>query len=378
MSEAAFAVLLTALLAWAAHAVPRGVSSGPDLAAIDAHVEATMRADRVPGAALVIVNPERVVHLRGFGQDGRGGAVTPQTSFLLGSMSKSFTALAVMQLVEQGRVDLKAPVRRYLPWFRVADPEASEAITVAQALAHTTGIPTRAPRAGEPATLEDQVRALSRVHLSHPPGTRYEYASPNYLILGAIVERVSGQTYGDFLRRNVFTPLNMNRSFTSQDAAWRSGMSSGHRYWLGFPAPVLLPYEADRLPTAAIISSAGDLGHYLIAQLSGGRYAERRVLSAAGVAQMHRGTVAAPGENFRYAMGWREGPVRGVPAIHHGGILPHFRGKMVLLRETGWGVAVLTNVSSVLPLVPTSHRMADDIAASLVGVPLPGPSRLFQ
>ena len=103
---------------------------GPDLAAIDRYVRSEMDAQRIPGLALGIVHGDRIVHVQGFGQADRSGRdVTPQTPFLIGSVTKSFTALAIMQLSEAGRVQLDAPVQRYLPWWRVADPDASTQIT---------------------------------------------------------------------------------------------------------------------------------------------------------------------------------------------------------------------------------------------------------
>lgn len=343
-----------------------------DFAAIDAYVQAEMRADRVPGLALAIVRGDQVIHMRGFGDDGAGRAVTPQTAFILGSMSKSFTALAVMQLVEQGKVALDLPVQHYLPWFRIADPIASSRITVRHLLNHASGIPSKAPHAtGKPLTIQAHVRALATVSLSHTPGTVHEYASPNYLVLGAIIEQVAGQPYADYVQRHIFTPLNMQHSFTSQTAAMQSTMARGHRYWFGVPRPAVLAYEADRMPTAALVSSAEDLAHFLLAQLNGGRYNGHAVLSSAGVAEMQRPAIQS--EGFGYAMGWRASEMHGVAAVHHGGVVPHFRGKMVLLPHEQWGVVVLTNVSSMLQLpgLMTSHRIADNIAGALVRTPLP-------
>ena len=96
----------------------------------------------IPGASLAIIEGDRIVHMRGFGQARPGGETpTPQTPFFIGSLTKSITALAVMQLVEAGKVELDAPVQRYLPWFRVADPEASAQMTVRHLLNQTSGLP---------------------------------------------------------------------------------------------------------------------------------------------------------------------------------------------------------------------------------------------
>ena len=115
-----------------------------DFAAIDAYVTEQMNNLGIPGMALGIVQDGQIVHLQGFGvADSSGRAVTPQTPFFIGSVTKSFTALAVMQLVEAGKIDLDAPVQTYLPWFELADKEASAKITVRNLLNHTSGISTK-------------------------------------------------------------------------------------------------------------------------------------------------------------------------------------------------------------------------------------------
>ena len=106
-----------------------------DTIAVDRYVAARMSATAMPGLALAVVKGDDVVYLKGYGRaDPSGRPVTPQTPFVIGSITKPFTALGIMQLVEAGKVDLDAPVQRYLPWFRVADPSASQLITVRQLL----------------------------------------------------------------------------------------------------------------------------------------------------------------------------------------------------------------------------------------------------
>ncbi|QJR36571.1 serine hydrolase domain-containing protein [Gemmatimonas groenlandica] len=372
MTRYPVAVLVSALML-SNH--PLDAQSTPDFAAIDSFVTQVMRADRLPGASVAIVHDGHVVHVRGFGTDGYGRPVSPNTIFTLGSMSKAFTALAIMQLVDSGRVELDAPVQRYLPWFRVADSTASGQITVRHLLLHTSGIPTRATRAsGESRSLTDHVRALARTSLARAPGVAHEYASPNYLVLSAVIEAVTGETYAHYVERRIFEALQMSHSHTDRTRAIAQGMAQGHVYVLGYPRETTLPFEHDRLPTAALISSAQDMAQFLIAQLEEGVYDGTRVVSAASVAAMHTG--GAPSEGFSYAFGWRDGQIGGVRAVHHGGITPNFRGKMVMLPDSKWGVVVLTNASTGLPipLAPTSHRLADDIAAYLVGTPLPPPT----
>ncbi len=355
-------------------------TAAPDLRAeipaIERYIAQQMQRNRIPGVAVAIVSNDSVIYARGFGTDGFGASLTERTGFVLGSMSKSVTALAVMQLAERNLVQLDAPVQQYLPWFRVADASSSARITVRQLLQHTSGIPTNAARAtGASRSLNDQVRALADVALNNAPGAVHEYASPNYLVLGAIVEAVSQRSYASYVQASIFAPLGMRDSHVDQRIALErehpGRLSSGHVYVFGFPVARTLPHEGDRLPTAALISSAADMGRFLVAQL---RTDSSGLLSAAGFAQMHTG--GSPSDGFSYAFGWRDGTIAGERAVHHGGVVPHFRGKMVMLPNRSLGVVVLTNVSSAIPwpIAPTSHVMADEIAAALIGVTPPVPS----
>src|SRR5512147_1535366 len=131
-----------------------------DLQAIDSFLQAQVKANRIPGMAVAIVQGDQILFAKGYGEAASGRPVTPQTQFYIGSVSKGFTALAIMQLVEQGKLELDAPVQKYLPWFKVADPEASRQITIRHLLNHTSGLGER----GDPhvdaytTSIEDEVR----------------------------------------------------------------------------------------------------------------------------------------------------------------------------------------------------------------------------
>ena len=116
---------------------------GTSYSVVDAYIEEQMQRLHIPGASLAIIEGDKVMHQRGFGKARPDGETpTPQTPFFIGSLTKSITALAVMQLVEAGKVELDAPVQRYLPWFRVANPEASAQMTVRHLLNQTSGMPS--------------------------------------------------------------------------------------------------------------------------------------------------------------------------------------------------------------------------------------------
>jgi CubicO group peptidase (beta-lactamase class C family) len=188
-----------------------GAGADPKYAEIERFVQDEMGAQRVPGLALGIVDGDRIAYMRGFGTAGDSGRVTPQTPFIIGSVSKSVTALAVMQLVEAGKIELAAPVQRYLPWFRVADEEASAEITVRNLLNQTSGLSTKTGRSfqGDGDTsdtaLEQAVRDLKDVSLTEPVGSKHQYSTINYSVLGLVVQAVSGQSYERYVQTHIST-----------------------------------------------------------------------------------------------------------------------------------------------------------------------------
>jgi len=308
-----------------------------------------MRKNRIPGLALGIVHQDEVVYVKGYGQaDPTGRSVTPETPFILASVSKSFTAMAVMQLVDAGQVQLDAPVQTYIPWFTVADEGAAVQITVRHLLYQTSGLPTIAGRQqpDPDQTLEDSVRALADVSLTASPGERFQYSNANYNTLGLIVEQVTGQRFGQYVEAQIYAPLGMKHSHVSRAEAQLDGLAEGHRTWFTFPVPEIMPYVAADLPSGFLISSAEDMAHYLAAQLNGGQYNGMQVLSAESVAQMHTPPTGLA-EPSAYAMGWSEDVVTDEEIVGHSGSLPNYLTQMLLLPDEGWGIVLLANAGSV-------------------------------
>jgi CubicO group peptidase (beta-lactamase class C family) len=165
-------LLLPPLASAQAQAAP-----GPDLQAVDAYLQALVKANRISGLAVAVVQGDQIIFLRGYGQAGPGRPMTPQTQLYIGSVTKSFTALAVMQLVEQGKLELDAPVQRYLPWFQVADAAASAKITVRHLLNQTSALSELGDPNPNPfvPTLADEARTLRNVRPTAPVGTKFQY-----------------------------------------------------------------------------------------------------------------------------------------------------------------------------------------------------------
>ncbi len=368
-----------------------GATTNTDYKAIDDYISTRMRSARIPGLAVVIVKGDQIVYSRGYGQaDPSGRVVTVQTPFIIGSVSKSITALAVLQLVEAGKVELDAPVQHYLPWFQLADPGDSAQITVKQLLEQTSGIPQpfSPPVDGdEHETLMRSVRSLANLDPVAPPGRSFYYSNGNYNTLGLIVESVSGQSYSEYVKEHIFMPLDMRNSFLSQNEASQHGLAAGYRWWFGFPAPVTLPYASNDLPAGYIISSAEDMAHYLIAQMNGGRYGENSVLSAQGIALTH--VVPAPNT---YGLGWESTTVHGRTWINHDGGVPNYEASIFFDPQERTGVFMAANVCSALDAFsspPGSSRldgstvraMTESVLSLTMNQPLPdqgpGKERLY-
>ncbi len=334
-----------------------GRASAPKFAAIEHFVQDEMAAQRIPGLALGIVENDRITYLRGFGKaDDSGRPVTPKTPFIIGSLAKSFTALAIMQLVEAGKIELDAPVQRYLPWFRVADEAASTEITVRHLLNQTSGLSTKTGRTFQgngdigDAALEKTVRKLRSVELTAPVGETHQYSTVNYSVLGLIVQTVVGRSYESYVQTEILDPLEMRGSFTSAAAAEHHGLATGYRYWFGRPRAADLPYNRGLVPAGYLISDAEDMSHYLIAQLNRGRYASASVLSPEGVSELHRPAVQTPEAGTSYGMGWFVGPINGIPAVHHQGETFNFHANAVLVPGSRTGVIVLINAENSIDL----------------------------
>ncbi|WP_195763497.1 serine hydrolase domain-containing protein [Duganella guangzhouensis] len=316
---------------------------------MDKYVQSELERAHMPGGALVVVDRTGIVHLQGFGVSGPSGARPgPDTMFQIGSNAKSLTALAIMQQVEAGKLQLDAPLQRYLPWFRVADASASAQITLRHLLNQTSGLPHSEGEQDFAATddgdgvLERLVRQLADVKLASPPGQRWAYSNINFVVLGCVLEAVSGERYADYLQRHVFTPLGMGHSVASERFPPGAEVATGHRYWFGRPvAADGLPFPPVLAPAGYVYSSARDMGGYLRAHL--GRSA---VLGVAGLDELHR-KGANTGQRYGYAMGWATDSELPAVLTHEGGT-PGYTSAMGINVEQGWGYALLLNGSDIM------------------------------
>jgi CubicO group peptidase (beta-lactamase class C family) len=305
--------------------------------AIDAYVRAEMAASALPGLSYAIVREGEVAHLAAFGTAvSSGRRMTVDTPMVIGSVGKSMTALAIRQLVEAGQIDDAAPVKRYLPWFTLATPDAAAAITIRNLLDHTSGLSKadgQRPETYRPGrTPEEVVRGLASASINRPVGT-FEYSNLNYIALGVVVEAVSGQSYGEYLQQHVFAPLGMSHSYAAQEPARRDGLARGHRYLFGLPVAWDVPYPTAQVPAGYQISTAADMARYVAALGNHGRYGGTDV-------------VGATDGDRDYGIDWA--PVAGIPSGyapgHSGATLTENAG-LIYMPRAHLGVVVLTNAN---------------------------------
>ncbi len=267
----------------------------------------------------------------------------------LGSVSKPFTAVAVLQLVEAGQVELDAPIARYLPWVRFGDDAAAGRITVRQLLSHTSGLSTfdgnrtQSDLSRDPAALRRRVQGLARV-TPGPAGADWRYSNANYQLLGALIEEVPGLRYPDYVRQKILQPLGMTRSFVL-DPPPGVEPATGHRRWFGLLRPVQgqgLGYGS--MPQGGVHASAEDMGRFLQDFLA----EDSRILGRDLRAQMLAPQAAAPGQG----LGWAVGAPSRPRLAWHGGDSPGFAAFAAFDPETGVGLAVMTNLGQNLVLAP--------------------------
>lgn len=299
---------------------------------------ASIEGPDLPGFAYAIVENGVVAELGGGGVKrlGQDDPIGPDTAFLVGSISKSFTALAVMQLVEAGKVDLEASVDTYLPSLEGTD---TGGIPVIRLLNHTSGFSTAQGNTSQTDLSEDKnalarrVAALADIRPEAEPGDRFEYSNANYQLLGRVIEEVSGMNYADFVETNIMAPAGMEDSFVHPGP--RSiHLATGHRYWFGFFRPDNGNLTgAGSAPQGGVVSSARDMGRYLTLMMNG----EDDILSAESKAMMMSANdPVAP----NYGFGWN---VEEDGRVWHPGSNPGYDAIATMLPSEGKASVVLIN-----------------------------------
>ncbi|MGW9351781.1 serine hydrolase domain-containing protein [Nocardiopsis flavescens] len=347
-ARAAAAVLAAVLplLSWAGPAAAGADPSvdGLTAAAVDARVRSHLEGAPLPGAAVAVTRGSGVVRAAGYGTDARGEPVTADTPMGLASVSKAFTALAVVSLAREGRLDLDDPVVEHLPEFAVDDPRGAR-ITVRQLLTHTSGMSDRGFREKSgpvPADLEGAVARLADARMVADPGEASHYHNPNYQVAARMVEVLEGEPFDRVLRARVLDPLGMHDTVTVDTAAdvFAAGVARGHVPVLG-AAPALPEPPGYFNGSGGMVSTAHDMARWLVAQGTGGRAADGAPGLPADVLAATHTPLGGDGPAADQALGWtvREGEGE-APLLVHGGIQFTYTAHHAVLPG-GVGIAVM-------------------------------------
>ena len=350
--------LLAAILVASPLAAQRPAALPRPLRGFDAYVVAALRDWDVPGLSVAVVKDDSVVLARGFGVRHMGDTarVTERTLFAIASCTKAFTAAALAMLVDSGKVAWDDPVSKYLTGFQLSDPYVTRELTVRDLLTHRSGLAR-----GDGlwwATPYNRDEILRRVRFLKPSWSfrsRYGYQNIMFLAAGQIVPTVAGQSWDDFVRRRIFSPLGMTATNTSVAQIPAGGdVATPHEHFQGTLRAISWRNVDNVGPAGAINSNAIDMAQWIRLQLGNGVYRGQRLVSEAAVKEMRSSQTVIPLDSITerlrpsthfqaYGLGWALSDYRGRKLVAHGGALDGMRSIVMLVPEERLGIVVLSN-----------------------------------
>jgi len=324
-----------------------------------------------PGAAVIVVRDGKTILRKGYGMANveLGVAIKPEMVFRLGSLTKQFTAVAILMLVEEGRLALDDEISQFLPDFPTQDPP----ITVEHLLTHTAGIknytdlPAWLSLWRQDMTLTQLIDLFKDQPLVFAPGEAWSYSNSGYILLGAIIEQVSGLSYAEFIQQRIFEPLGMKRALYDQTDRLVAGRVAG--YTTGANGVENAPYLSMSQPYAAgsLAASVDDLARWDAALYTD------KLLKTATLQQAFTPYQLSSGESTGYGYGWLIGTYADQPVIEHDGGIHGFSTHAIRLPKAKVFVAILAN--SDTPAISPGD-LAFKIAALTIGKPYVEPTAI--
>ncbi|MGI9077502.1 MAG: serine hydrolase [Gemmatimonadaceae bacterium] len=337
-------------------------------AALERLIEHEMSDKKLPALSIALVDDQEVVWARGFGYANPGDSTpaTAQTVYRVGSVSKLFTDIAVMQLAERGAIDVDAPVTRYIPAFKPRNPFGS-AITLRQLMSHRAGL-VREPPAGHyfddtSPSLMATVRSLNSTALVYAPGSRTKYSNAGIAAVGYALELTQREPFAKYLTRVVLAPMRMRRSSFKANPALSSGLADALMWsYQGrtFPAPA---FELGIAPAGSMYTTVTDLGRFLSVLFAGGLAGTTRILEQKTLEQMWTPQFAQRGESTGFGIGFGISRLEGSRRFGHGGAIYGFATGLQGLPDEKLGVVVVTTLDG-------ANSVTDRIADTALGLML--------
>lgn len=315
---------------------------------IDIYIEEVQNRANIPAISIGIIKDDSLIYKKSYSKDR---TITPDSLFYIGSLTKSFTALTVMQLVEDGKINLDDSIKKYLPWFKIKDENSIDKITIKTLLNQTSGFSTYEGLKNfddwdsSDFALEKTLRALKDVSLVSEPSTTFHYSNLNYQALGLVIEKVTGLSYKQYIQENIFKKLDMKDSYASLENIDKKNIAQGHRLWFGQALKSDFPFSEVLLPAGYIISNIDDMSNYLIAQLNEGRYEKKQIFSSSIIKQMQTPSAPIIKDKFYYGFGWFVHTNKEL-YLSHLGSTPGYTSAMIIYPEEELGIVVLANATS--------------------------------
>jgi len=321
----------------------------PSPAQVDAAVDSGRIAQKIPGVALAVCHDGKLIQAGGYGLANveLNVPVTPETIFQTGSVGKQFTSMAVMMLVEQGKIALDDKITKYLP----ESPSAWKKVTVRELLTHTSGI---ADYGGEEDTMgkgvinfrkdyteEELIQAFSKMPMDFAPGEKWSYSNTGYVLLGIIIHRATGEFYGDYLQERIFKPLGMNSTRIISEADIVPHRSAGYRLVKGelknqqWVSPTL-----NTTADGALYTNVLDLAKWDAALDA------RQFVSAGSYQAMWLPVKLNNGNTYPYGLGWSLSEKDGKHIVSHDGAWQGFTMNITRNLDDRFTVIVMTNLDS--------------------------------
>ncbi|HMF15427.1 MAG TPA: serine hydrolase domain-containing protein, partial [Gemmataceae bacterium] len=345
--------------------------------ALGSFIAAEVEGKRLPALSVALVEDQQIVWARGFGfaDPATSTPATAETVYRVGSVSKLFTDIAVMRLVEQGQLDLDAPVTKYLPDFKPENP-FTKPITLRQMMAHRSGL-VREPPVGnyfDPTnpTLARMVESLNRTKLVYEPETKIKYSNAAIASVGYVLERTQKEPFAKYLQRTLLDPLGMTSSgFEPRPDLTKKLAHAVMWTYQGreFPAPT---FELGMAPAGSMYSTVLDLGRFTSVLFAGGEGPKGRMLKKESLEQMWTPQFKKSDEKTDFGIGFRITEFEGHRRLGHGGAIYGFSTELAALPDDKLGVVVIA--SKDVANAVTSH-VADEALKLMLAVkqgkPLP-------
>ncbi len=375
-----FAVVLALALAGRAFARQSGAAApdyGPAIARLESFIEHEMKDKELPALSVALVDGGRTVWAKGFGfaDPEKKTAATAQTVYRVGSVSKLFTDIGIMQLAERGEIDLDAPIQTILPDFRPKNPFGSS-VTLRELMSHRSGL-VREPPVGhyfDPTgpSLAATVGSLNDTELVYPPGSHTKYSNAGIAVVGYVLERRAKVPFAKYLKRAVLDPMGLSSSAFEPEPRIRDRLSMATMWAYDlrtFPAPT---FELGIAPAGCLYTTVEDLARFLSILFAGGEGPGGPVLRRETLEQMWTPQFARPGEKVGFGLGFHLGELEGHRSVGHDGAIYGFATSLEALPEEKLGAVAVTTMDAANAVTDRIVREALRLLlAAREGRPLP-------